>query len=161
MHWLYRYACLGQKNPQTTKAVCEHGCDNCRWRRRRDSNSRDAFDAYTISSRAPSTKLGDSSVYDAISRRGCARAQLFYRIPEKKSSNTALPPKSNQQSQHGPLCRRTTGPQPHLAAPRPHELFRCRSLSIVAPECREKNPALLCFLCPGRPLPGDRQGSIL
>ena len=31
------------------------------WRRRRDSNPRDAFDAYTISSRAPSTKLGDFS----------------------------------------------------------------------------------------------------
>ena len=31
------------------------------WRRRRDSNSRTAFDRYTISSRAPSTKLGDFS----------------------------------------------------------------------------------------------------
>ena len=31
------------------------------WRRRRDSNPRTAFDGYTISSRAPSTKLGDSS----------------------------------------------------------------------------------------------------
>ena len=32
------------------------------WRRRRDSNPRTACDGYTISSRAPSTKLGDSSV---------------------------------------------------------------------------------------------------
>ena len=32
------------------------------WRRRRDSNPRDAFDAYAISSRAPSTKLGDFSM---------------------------------------------------------------------------------------------------
>ncbi len=32
------------------------------WRRRRDSNPRDAFDAYAISSRAPSTKLGDFSI---------------------------------------------------------------------------------------------------
>ena len=31
-------------------------------RRRRDSNPRDAFDAYAISSRAPSTKLGDFSI---------------------------------------------------------------------------------------------------
>ena len=34
------------------------------WRRRRDSNSRDAFDAYAISSRAPSTKLGDFSIFN-------------------------------------------------------------------------------------------------
>ena len=34
-----------------------------RERRRRDSNPRDAFDAYTISSRAPSTKLGDFSIF--------------------------------------------------------------------------------------------------
>ena len=33
------------------------------WRRRRDSNPRTAFDGYTISSRAPSTKLGDSSTW--------------------------------------------------------------------------------------------------
>ena len=32
------------------------------WRRRRDSNPRNAFDAYTISSRAPSTRLGDFSI---------------------------------------------------------------------------------------------------
>ena len=32
------------------------------WRRRRDSNPRTACDGYTISSRAPSTRLGDSSV---------------------------------------------------------------------------------------------------
>ena len=31
------------------------------WRRRRDSNSWTAFDGYAISSRAPSTKLGDFS----------------------------------------------------------------------------------------------------
>ena len=31
------------------------------WRRRRDSNPRTAFDGYTISNRAPSTKLGDFS----------------------------------------------------------------------------------------------------
>ena len=33
------------------------------WRRRRDSNPRTAFDRYAISSRAPSTKLGDSSTF--------------------------------------------------------------------------------------------------
>ena len=33
------------------------------WRRRRDSNPRDAINAYTISSRAPSTKLGDFSMH--------------------------------------------------------------------------------------------------
>ena len=33
------------------------------WRRRRDSNPRTAFDRYAISSRAPSTKLGDSSIH--------------------------------------------------------------------------------------------------
>ena len=32
------------------------------WRRRRDSNSWTAFDGYAISSRAPSTKLGDFSI---------------------------------------------------------------------------------------------------
>lgn len=32
------------------------------WRRRRDSNPWDVFDAYAISSRAPSTKLGDFSI---------------------------------------------------------------------------------------------------
>ena len=32
------------------------------WRRRRDSNSRNPFGVYTISSRAPSTRLGDFSV---------------------------------------------------------------------------------------------------
>ena len=39
--------------------------NKCRysWRRRRDSNPRTAFDRYAISSRAPSTKLGDSSIY--------------------------------------------------------------------------------------------------
>ena len=31
------------------------------WRRRRDSNSRNRFAVYTISSRAPSTRLGDFS----------------------------------------------------------------------------------------------------
>ena len=38
---------------------------NCRpqvWRRRRDSNPRGAINAYTISNRAPSTKLGDFSI---------------------------------------------------------------------------------------------------
>ena len=39
------------------------------WRRRRDSNPRDAFDAYTISSRAPSTKLGDFSTIFICSHR--------------------------------------------------------------------------------------------
>ena len=39
------------------------------WRRRRDSNPRTAFDRYTISSRAPSTKLGDFSVFN-FGRRG-------------------------------------------------------------------------------------------
>ena len=33
------------------------------WRRRRDSNSRNPFGVYTISSRAPSTRLGDFSVF--------------------------------------------------------------------------------------------------
>ncbi len=32
------------------------------WRRKRDSNSRNRFAVYTISSRAPSTKLGDFSI---------------------------------------------------------------------------------------------------
>ena len=32
------------------------------WRRRRDSNPRDPFEAYTISSRARSTKLRDFSM---------------------------------------------------------------------------------------------------
>ncbi len=32
------------------------------WRRRRDSNPRDACDAYTISNRAPSTRLGHFSM---------------------------------------------------------------------------------------------------
>ncbi len=36
------------------------------WRRRRDSNSRTAYDRYTISNRAPSTKLGDSSKTYAV-----------------------------------------------------------------------------------------------
>ena len=41
------------------------------WRRRRDSNPRDAFDAYTISSRAPSTKLGDfSMIFNCAVRKG-------------------------------------------------------------------------------------------
>ena len=35
------------------------------WRRRRDSNPRDAFDTYTISNRAPSAGLGDFSEYRA------------------------------------------------------------------------------------------------
>ena len=42
------------KIPPKTAGFC--------WRRRRDSNPRTACDGYTISSRAPSTKLGDSSV---------------------------------------------------------------------------------------------------
>ena len=33
------------------------------WRRRRDSNPRTAYDGYTISSRAPSTGLGDFSMH--------------------------------------------------------------------------------------------------
>ena len=33
------------------------------WRRRRDSNPRDPFGAYTISNRARSTKLRDFSVF--------------------------------------------------------------------------------------------------
>lgn len=38
----------------------------CSTRRRRDSNSRNAFDVYAISSRAPSTKLGDFSTLCSI-----------------------------------------------------------------------------------------------
>ena len=45
-----------QKNQQVSLDTCRH------WRRRRDSNPRDAINAYTISSRAPSTKLGDFSI---------------------------------------------------------------------------------------------------
>ena len=37
-----------------------------RWRRRRDLNPRDAFNAYTISNRAPSAGLGDFSKKDFI-----------------------------------------------------------------------------------------------
>ena len=42
-------------------------------RRRRDSNPRDAFDAYTISSRAPSTKLGDFSIFSHAIQGGQPR----------------------------------------------------------------------------------------
>ena len=58
------------------------------WRRRRDSNPRDAFDAYAISSRAPSTKLGDSSLFDWIGRRCVVEAQRLSR-PNKRYYTTA------------------------------------------------------------------------
>ena len=46
------------------------------WRRRRDSNPRDAFDAYAISSRAPSTELGDFSIFGFARRGGSVRGRL-------------------------------------------------------------------------------------
>lgn len=59
---------IAQKKPgcatNTTGFANRSGGFSPRWRRRRDSNSRDAFDAYAISSRAPSTKLGDFSIFN-------------------------------------------------------------------------------------------------
>ena len=50
---------------------------NMSQRRRRDSNPRDAFDAYTISSRAPSTKLGDfSTIFSCAIREGQSRTNV-------------------------------------------------------------------------------------
>ncbi len=48
------------------------------WRRRRDSNPRTAFDGYTISNRAPSTRLGDSSKYLFLCR--LSRTASYYII---------------------------------------------------------------------------------
>ena len=46
---------------QKKKPEHELRSDSIWWRRRRDSNPRTAYDDYTISSRAPSTGLGDFS----------------------------------------------------------------------------------------------------
>ena len=53
------------------------------WRRRRDSNPRTAFDRYAISSRAPSTKLGDSSIYIFF----CANPERSNPKPESVNAN--------------------------------------------------------------------------
>ena len=64
------------KNPVTVKVTGF-------WRRWRDSNSRDPFGAYTISSRAPSTKLGDISKFaQALLLLFCFAAQPGSRSPE-------------------------------------------------------------------------------
>ena len=52
------------------------------WRRRRDSNPRTAFDGYTISSRAPSTKLGDSSVCRSADAEGLYSVQSGWQLDE-------------------------------------------------------------------------------
>ena len=49
------------------------------WRRRRDSNSRTAYDRYTISNRAPSTKLGDSSKSYSVF---CLNSEWYYTASE-------------------------------------------------------------------------------
>ena len=62
------------------------------WRRRRDSNPRSACDAYTISSRAPSTRLGDSSVSMKSRGRQC-RAARYSRVGwqlDEAENKTAL-----------------------------------------------------------------------
>ena len=45
-----------------SKTPANKACRGYLWRRRRDSNPRNPFGVYTISSRAPSTRLGDFSV---------------------------------------------------------------------------------------------------
>ena len=59
-----------------------------RWRRRRDSNSRTVCGRYAISSRAPSTKLGDFSIF------GCAVSRCFIRavVDIRRSSATSILP---------------------------------------------------------------------
>lgn len=55
---------LRPSNPSESQHKQEHPCGcSCLWRRRRDSNPRNRFAVYTISSRAPSTKLGDFSMF--------------------------------------------------------------------------------------------------
>ena len=54
--------CNAEKRKRIKKKNLNQGFDlGSYWRRRRDSNPRTACDGYTISSRAPSTRLGDSS----------------------------------------------------------------------------------------------------
>ena len=60
--------------PPTKKATLLGGF---RWRRRRDSNSRTAFDGYTISSRAPSTGLGDFSIFSSFAAFGHVRRLIY------------------------------------------------------------------------------------
>ena len=48
------------------------------WRRRRDSNSRTDFGGYTISSRAPSTRLGDFSISSRLPQCGHFVRRLTY-----------------------------------------------------------------------------------
>ncbi len=50
------------------------------WRRRRDSNPRNAFDVYTISNRAPSTKLGDSSKENTVTYESKHISNSHYRM---------------------------------------------------------------------------------
>ena len=77
---------VNRLNPLKTR--CFQGIE---WRRRRDSNPRDAFDAYAISSRAPSTKLGDSSTeyaFFALGARKRRTKDIIAHLPRK--SNTLL-----------------------------------------------------------------------
>ena len=65
------------------------------WRRWRDSNSRTAINSYTISNRAPSTGLGDISIFGhlTIIQTGDAKIKhflLFYRIYKAHKIGFAL-----------------------------------------------------------------------
>jgi len=50
------------KGRKTRKPSKPNDFKGLHWRRRRDSNPRNPFGVYTISSRAPSTRLGDFSI---------------------------------------------------------------------------------------------------
>ena len=65
------------------------------WRRRRDSNPRSAFNAYTISSRAPSTKLGDFSIHIQLGNE----SQYIIIMPAKKKS-TGFPAEVKNGNQY-------------------------------------------------------------
>ena len=60
-----------------------HSAPLLRWRRRRDSNSRTAFDGYTISSRAPSTGLGDFSILSLPHSVMCGDSYIISQFIEK------------------------------------------------------------------------------
>ncbi len=61
------------------------------WRRRRDSNPRNPFGVYTISSRAPSTRLGDFSVFLTIRTKMLNDCIIFEFSCQHKQAPVACP----------------------------------------------------------------------
>ena len=73
------------------KTPANNICRGYLWRRRRDSNPRNPFGVYTISSRAPSTRLGDFSVFLTIRTKMLNDCIIFEFSCQHKQAPVACP----------------------------------------------------------------------